>query len=261
MVGRSKKLPINPELAALRAAVTEGLPPATERTEEVGAQAVAGGKVNKGRWLGAGEARVFVPNGEIVEEIRALLADSWTPGDIQREMARKFGGNGASFAKHIAHARQRNLATLARKPEEAKSDSVQQWQQLLTEERQKRAQASADVEVAKVKLETAYAAYDDATPADYKIARDRLDVAVSALERAEKLLAAAKHSMAQYQHTIDQILGNLSPIEYKDANEKKSELANPTEPLTEKESNAKLQQLLGKIRGEIPAEVSTPSAN
>jgi len=263
VTGRGKRSqqkgpPVNPELAALRAAVTEGLPPGNERTGEVGVSVRAGGRGNKGRWVG----ERFVSHDEIIENIRALLADNWTAGDIKRAMVRKFGGTSKSFLRHLSYARKRNLQNIERKPEEAKSDSVQQWSRLLAEERQKRAQYTAEVAAAKAKLTLLQAGYDAAEGGeDLEIARDRLDVGLGMLDRAEKLLASAKYWIVNYQHTIDRILGNLAPMEFKDTSEKKAELANPTEPLTAKESDAKLRELLGKIRGEITAEVSTPSTN
>lgn len=248
MVDHSSKLPANSEV-----------PPGPERTGAVGAPVKGAGKGK--------HARIDIKTGKvismesIIESARTMLTNNRNVGDIKRELVQAYGGKGTSFHKHIALARRRNRKNLGRTPEQAKSDSTEQWVRLMSDERVKRALAIQEVAEAKAKLKVAEAAYDDATPAQYQMARDRLDVAIGNLERAEKSLASAKYWIAQHQHTIDRILGNLAPIEYKDTSEKKAELASPPEPITDKESDSRLEELLLKARGEIKAEISTPSAN
>lgn len=256
---RSQKLQQNSELAALRASVTDGLPPGAERQGAVGVPVSGAGKGKKGRIVvKSGE---FVPTDHIVEHVRTLLADNWTVGDIKRQLALKFGGKGASFAKHVALARKRNLASLGRTPQEAKSDSTQQWTRMLAEERQNRTRAAAAVESALARLDLLKAEYDAATNDKRAVALERIETQLAFVDRCERRLMSARQAIERHQHTIDRILGNHAPIEYKDMSEKKAELANPTEPLTDKESDARLAELLGKLRGEVKTEVSTPSAN
>lgn len=162
MTGRGKrsqsKRPENPELAALRAEVTAGLPTGNDRPPAAGAKAIGGGRGNNGRWVGDR----FFSNDEIIEQARALLADNWPKGDIKRALARRFGGKGKTFERHLSYARRRNLGALQRTKPEAKADSLQQWRVMQAEQRQKRARCEQEVERARQKLDVLQAKFDEA---------------------------------------------------------------------------------------------------
>lgn len=224
----------------------------TQEQPDVPQKVKGGGRGNYGRWLGD----TFISADTIVEQVRTLLADSWTIGDIKRSLVKKFGGKPRSFEKHVAVARKRNRETIGRTREESKADSCQQWIRLMADERVRRGRAEKQIEKLEAKLETLTTAYDAAKTAPTRAtAREKLDLYLALLDRAERRANSARHAIERHQHTLDRILGNLAPIEV-DLHAK-HELENPPEPLTEAEGKKALRELIQKVRDRS----STPSQN
>lgn len=227
-----------------------------ERVRPVGAKgepARGGGNGNHGRWVG----EKFIPAEEIINQTRALLSNSFPAGDIKRTLVRLYGGSGRSFERYLSVARKRNLQAIGRSPAEAKSDSVWQWSRLLSEQFPKRGRCEQELEAARKKLDQLQKAYDEAKGDDVEQAGERLDRQVGMVRLAEGRLAAVNSAIERHQHTLDNILGNRAPIQLEDVTDKKAEIANPTEPLTEKESDAKIKEFVSKLR----AGTVAPSEN
>lgn len=232
----------------------------------VGAPARGGGKGNHGRWVGD----KFFSADEIVEQCRTLLASNWPAGDIKRALVKRFGGKGLSFGRHLSIARKRNLESIGRTAPEAKSDSIQFWRVLEAEQQQKRPGIEKEIAAAREKLAVLQQAFDLTTGGEaLEVATLRLEQQTSVMVRAERRLAECLNAIERHQHTIDNLLGNKAPMQIEDVSEKRRELAHPTQPLTDRESQALLRAMLGKIRqveeerarAAVVQEVATPSEN
>ena len=258
-------IPHDPELAKLQNEITDGLPPGSCRDGAKGGPVRSGGKGNHGRWIG----EKFISADEIIESIRDLLANSWTSGDIKRVMAKRFGGSGRSFERHLRAARKRNLEHLCRTPYEAKADSMQQWQRLLVEAKQDKSRTHANLLAAQTELNALRMRLADGGLTDDQTVtiHARIDAKYGQVQTAEKSYSSARYWLDKFMNTIDVMLGTRAPVETttRISAEVKQELAHPTEPLTAAESDKLLLDLLAQVRGELAGEikqkVSVPSGN
>lgn len=243
-----------PSTSAVARDILSSIPaePNGKRTPEPpqGRATGAGGK--PGRMTPDGQ---FVSTETIVENIRALLADSWTKGDIRRVLVRQFGGTAQSFNRHIALARKRNLAQLGRSPEQSKADSMQQWQRLLVEAQQEKKRCHANLTSTQTELMKARRALDkvddEANPEMYLTMLGTINHKEDTLKAATKAFESARYHVDKYQNVIDRMLGHRAPEKTENTTNTtlNVKLAKP-EPLTLKDADEQLKGMLKKLRSE-----------
>ncbi len=207
----------------------------------------AGGRGNHGRWIGDR----FVAADEIVESIRMLLADSWTVGDIKREMVRKFGGTGRSFERYLRVARARNIEQTGKTSSESKADAVYQWHRLLVEAKTEKRRTYANLLAVQNEVDQLRNRAAGAGGAAFLDLMGQIDSKINLLVACEKSYASSRYWVGSYQHTLDRILGNRAPIHFQAQTVKVPQPVPPNEPQTEEESVAALKDLINQLKNQI----------
>lgn len=215
------------------------------------------GKGRKGR---IGPDGRFISTDSIVEQCRALLADSWPDGDVRKALARQFGGSANGYRKHIAMARKKNLAQLNRTLEESKSDAMQQWQRLLAEAQAEKRRIYVNLMAAQKELAIIRQRYETTPEAlpEFMALHGLIDSKERTLIAINKEYASARYHVDKYQNTIDRMLGHMAPnrteavVNSNSTSTTMSLTANltPPEPLTLEDADRQLKEMLSKLRGE-----------
>ena len=245
---------VGSQFADLHAEVTADLPPrAADRKPASGPPARAsGGKPGRTTMNGT-----FIPTNTIIENVRILLADSYTTGDIKRMLVSQFGGKGASFNKHISLARKRNNQFLQRSPEESRSDAMSQWQRLLVEAKTEKKRAEANLKTAQRELDELRRSSSSIDPTEdiesYLSAMSLIDSKERNLQACEKVFASARHHVDKYQGIIDRMLGNNAPNKTENVTTINGTLTHETiqEPLTIEDNETQLRNLLQQMKDSI----------
>ncbi len=256
---------IGSKFADLHAEVTADLPPrAADRLPASGEKVHASGR-KPGRTTISGN---FIPTNTIIENVRILLADSYTPGDIKRMLVSQFGGKGTSFNKHIALARRRNNSFLQRTPEESRSDAMMQWQRLLVEAKKEKTRADQNLKNAQKELDEIRKVLGKLDPGEdadaWLSAMSLVDSKERNLQACEKVFASARHHVDKYQNTIDRMLGNNAPNKTENVTTITGTLTHetaPKEPMTREDNDAQLRDILQQMRSNLqPRITSEPPA-
>ncbi len=240
-------LPNNLESERLGDDPVESSPKGNSKGFTRGLLARAGGRGNHGRWIG----ERFVAADEIVESIRMLLADSWTVGDLKREMAKKFGGTGRSFERYLRVARARNIQQAGKTASESKADAMHQWHRLLVEAKSEQRRTYANLLAVQNELDQLRERAAGAGGATLLDLMGQIDSKINLMAACEKSYARSRYWVASHQHTIDRILGNRAPIHFQAQTVKVPQLVPPNEPQTKDESVAALKDLVNQLRNQI----------
>jgi hypothetical protein len=252
---------VGSSFADLHAEVTADLPArAADRQPAVGQPVHAsGGKPGRTTISGT-----FIPTNTIVENVRLLLMDSYTTGDIKRMLVSQFGGKGASFNKHIALARRRNNGFLQRTPEESRSDAMMQWQRLLVEAKKEKARAEQNLKNAQKDLDDIRKVSGKLDPDEdadaWLSAMSLIDSKERNLQACEKVFASARHHVDKYQNTIDRMLGNNAPNKTENVTTISGTLTHetaPKEPMTREDNDAQLRDILQQMRTSLQPRITS----
>lgn len=212
---------------------------------------------------GKGQKFHIMPDGtkvatdDIIELVRTLLPTSF-PGEIKRVLAKRFGGRGLSYVKHIAIARARNRGLVSKELIDTKSESIFSRAKSIQDTVGFRTNALRAMSKSQKVIDETQAKIDTGDYVDDKgLAKLLLKLKTSQdqFDRAKENHAYFDAVIERNQATMDRILGNHAPIQI----EQKTTVnggATPSEPLTHAEGDAALREMIQRVKDQVEKDTA-----